>query len=61
MGRHIYVHNPFCVRKCPYCDFYSITDRSCAEAYYDAAVKEARFWADFDKKVERLGGWFADW
>ena len=50
MGRHIYVHNPFCVRKCPYCDFYSITDRSCAEAYYDAAVKEARFWADFDKK-----------
>ena len=48
MGRHIYVHNPFCVRKCPYCDFYSITDRSCAEAYYDAAVKEARFWADYE-------------
>lgn len=50
MGRHIYVHNPFCVRKCPYCDFYSITDRSCANAYYETAVKEARFWADFDKK-----------
>ncbi len=50
MGRHIYVHNPFCVRKCPYCDFYSITDRSCAGPYYEAAVKEARFWAGFDKE-----------
>ena len=50
MGRHIYVHNPFCVRKCPYCDFYSITDRSCARPYYEAAVKEARFWAGFDKE-----------
>ena len=50
MGRHIYVHNPFCVRKCPYCDFYSITDRSCARPYYEAAVKEALFWAGFDKE-----------
>ena len=50
MGRHIYVHNPFCVRKCPYCDFYSITDRSLAEDYYTAASAEVRFWAEFDKR-----------
>ena len=50
MGRHIYVHNPFCVRKCPYCDFYSITDRTLAEDYYKAAAAEAQFWADFRKK-----------
>ena len=51
MGRHVYVHNPFCVRKCPYCDFYSITDRSLAKDYYEAAAAETRFWADFSKKV----------
>ena len=41
MARHIYVHNPFCARKCPYCDFYSVTDRSCMEAFYKAAKREA--------------------
>lgn len=40
MARHIYVHNPFCARKCPYCDFYSITDHSCIEEFYKAAIKE---------------------
>ncbi len=37
----IYVHVPFCIRKCPYCDFYSITDRSFAAAFVDAVVREA--------------------
>ncbi|MCR4775151.1 MAG: radical SAM family heme chaperone HemW [Saccharofermentans sp.] len=49
MGRHIYVHNPFCVRKCPYCGFFSVTDRSLAEKYYEAAVKEALFWSEYGK------------
>lgn len=40
MASHIYVHNPFCARKCPYCDFYSITDNSCIEEFYKAAIKE---------------------
>ena len=40
MARHIYVHNPFCARKCPYCDFYSVTDHSCIEEFYKAAINE---------------------
>ena len=36
----IYVHIPFCVWKCPYCDFYSITDMSLKEAFLGALLDE---------------------
>ncbi len=42
MNKGLYVHIPFCLRKCPYCDFYSLTDRSTAAAYVDAVIDEYR-------------------
>jgi len=36
----IYIHIPFCVNKCPYCDFYSITDLSLKSRYLQALLKE---------------------
>jgi len=38
----IYVHIPFCVQKCSYCDFLSFenTDDGCKQAYVDALLKE---------------------
>ena len=36
----IYVHIPFCVRKCIYCDFYSITDLSLQDTFVAALKAE---------------------
>ncbi len=37
---HIYVHIPFCARKCPYCGFYSVAGCGDAERYFAALKKE---------------------
>lgn len=37
----IYVHIPFCIRKCHYCDFYSITETGLLPAYLNALSREA--------------------
>lgn len=36
----IYVHIPFCSKKCPYCDFYSITDQSLKQSFIEALIQE---------------------
>lgn len=41
----LYIHVPFCVRKCPYCDFYSLKfDSDTAEKYTDAVVRNIHFY-----------------
>lgn len=36
----IYIHVPYCDQKCPYCDFYSVCDRSTADCYTNAVLEE---------------------
>jgi oxygen-independent coproporphyrinogen III oxidase len=36
----IYIHIPFCLKKCPYCNFYSTTDLSLKESFIKALVHE---------------------
>jgi len=42
----LYVHVPFCVSKCPYCDFNTYVGiDELAPAYFDAMLREAEAWA----------------
>lgn len=53
----IYIHVPFCVKKCSYCDFYSIEDRRYDE-YLDILIKEIKNSKNRDMAVDSiyLGG-----
>ena len=54
MGRSIYVHIPFCERKCPYCDFYSIADRSQSSAYIEALLQEIEAFAGSEVRSDDM-------
>jgi putative oxygen-independent coproporphyrinogen III oxidase len=59
----LYIHIPFCKSKCPYCDFYSVTDETLIAAYLAALDTEARLYREqfpvFDSLF--LGGGTPSW
>ena len=60
MALGIYIHIPFCSKKCPYCDFYSVCfDANLAEKYTDAlilAIKSYKSQNDYVDTVYFGGG-----
>ena len=57
----IYIHIPFCVKKCAYCDFYSLKQESSLEAEYVEAVcnhikREAPLYSDYCVDTVFFGG-----
>ena len=36
----IYIHIPYCAKKCAYCDFYSVPSCETSKAYCNALIKQ---------------------
>lgn len=43
----LYIHVPFCARRCVYCDFYSNTDRALVAPYIEALILEMELREDY--------------
>ncbi|MBP5605571.1 MAG: radical SAM family heme chaperone HemW [Ruminiclostridium sp.] len=55
--RGLYIHVPFCLSKCPYCDFYSVRySRSQAELYADAVIRDLGRYGDMCFDTVYFGG-----
>ena len=61
MGLGLYVHIPFCVRKCLYCDFNSYPSKEyLIDDYIDALLKEAGGYKEADINTVFIGGGYTD-
>lgn len=51
----VYVHVPFCARKCPYCDFYSVVREAPEARYVEALARELiRMRGEFEGRARTL-------
>jgi oxygen-independent coproporphyrinogen-3 oxidase len=55
--RGLYIHIPFCVKKCSYCDFYSLPARmDSMESYVEAMIQEAGLYSGMTFDTLYIGG-----
>ena len=50
----LYIHVPFCLSKCRYCSFYSITSVDLIDAFVKAIVQEMAFYKDIFSSFDSL-------
>lgn len=51
----LYFHVPFCQKKCPYCNFYSIpAEPAQLETYTEAVCRNLYFYAASDRKIDTI-------
>lgn len=52
----LYIHIPFCAKKCAYCDFISFEGKERERAYIEAVIREMRGYADEKIDTVFIGG-----
>ena len=51
----IYIHVPFCGKKCSYCDFYSVSySRDAVNAYVEAVMRNLRHYSDLSRITDTV-------
>lgn len=50
----LYIHYPFCIRKCHYCDFYSTEELSLGQRFMESLIKEIKMFAEKYSKQFRI-------
>lgn len=57
MSGGLYIHIPYCEKKCAYCDFYSAGgSKEVSSRYVDRVKREIRSAADFERRTVYFGG-----
>lgn len=55
MSLGLYIHVPFCAKKCRYCDFYSVSyRRDTVEKYVGAVCRNIRKYSDISRNVDTV-------
>ena len=55
MAIGIYIHIPYCLKKCPYCDFYSVSyNESSADEYLAALLKATEHFSDKTQEIDSI-------
>ena len=53
----LYIHVPYCLKKCNYCDFYSIGgSKTVSDDYVEAVIREIKKYGDITCKTVYFGG-----